>query len=81
MKRSVVVLAKRIASWEQVLDLSVRLTLIITRPQPPPRKTKPHASGRVHDDVRRGQQPIGISQMTVISGGMRIRNYIRENQC
>lgn len=30
-------------------DLSV--TLIITRRQPPWRKTKTHATGRVHDDV------------------------------
>jgi hypothetical protein len=27
-------------------------TPIITRPQSPSRKTKPHASGRVNDDVR-----------------------------
>jgi hypothetical protein len=29
----------------------IRITLIITRPQQPWRKTKTHASGPVHDDV------------------------------
>ena len=39
-----------------------RITLIITRPQPPSQINKRHASGRVHDDV--SQAPDAASFMT-----------------